>query len=166
MRLTEVPAEKQTITKQVVSDEASVKENTIEAKFQTIQKQVVDQEARIEEVEVDAVYETVRVKKVVKEAEEKRIEVPAEYAEVTVYDKVADAQMRWEPVMCSGNDAATTAKIEDIQRVLNESGYSVGRVDGQMGPGTRRALERYQRDKGLAVGGVTQETLRAMGLAE
>lgn len=38
LRLTEVPAEKQTITKQVVSDEASVKENTIEAKFQTIQK--------------------------------------------------------------------------------------------------------------------------------
>lgn len=165
LRLAEVPAETQTITKQVVSDEASVKENAVEAKFQTIQKQVIDQEARIEEVDVEAVYETVRVKKLVKEAEEKRIEVPAEYTEVTVYDKVADAQMRWEPVLCGGNDAETTAKVEDIQRALNEAGYTVGRVDGQMGPGTRRALENYQRDNGLAVGGVTQETLRAMGLA-
>lgn len=164
LRLAEVPAETKTITKQVVSDEASVKEVTVEAKFQTVQKQVIDEEARIEEVPVEAVYETVRVKKLVKEAEEKRIEVPAEYAEVTVYDKVADAQMRWEPVMCGGNDAETTAKVEDIQRALNEAGYQVGRVDGQMGPGTKRALEKYQRDNGLAVGGVTQETLRALGL--
>ncbi|MDO5090945.1 MAG: peptidoglycan-binding domain-containing protein [Cardiobacteriaceae bacterium] len=164
LRLAEVPAETKTITKQVVSDEASVKETTVDAKFQTIQKQVIDEEARIEEVEVEAVYETVRVKKLVKEAEEKRIEVPAEYAEVTVYDKVADAQMRWEPVMCGGNDAQTTAKIEDIQRALNEAGYQVGKVDGQMGPGTKRALEKFQRDKGLAVGGVTQETLSALGL--
>lgn len=162
MRLVEVPETNTTITKRVVQEGVQVKETPVEAKYVTVKKQVVDQPAQVKKIPVEAEYKTVKVKKLVKEAQEVKHEIPAEYSEVTVYDKVADAQMRWETVLCSGDEAKP--KIEDVQRALNAVGYNAGVVDGAMGPSTTKALERYQKDHNLAVGGITLETLKSLGV--
>ncbi|MBV7433419.1 peptidoglycan-binding protein [Cardiobacteriaceae bacterium TAE3-ERU3] len=162
LRLVEVPAENSTITKHVVQEDVQVKETPVEAKYVTVQKQVIDQPAEVKKVPYEAEYETVRVKKLVKEAEEVRKEIPAEYAEVTVYDKISDAQMRWEKVLCE--NTVNKGTIEEVQRALNAQGYKAGVVDGALGPSTTRALEKYQRDNNLGVGGVTMETLDSLGI--
>lgn len=46
-------------------------------------------------------------------------------------------------------DPLTQAEIEQLQRLLNESGYDAGPVDGLMGDQTRSAIEAWQQDNGL-----------------
>ena len=40
--------------------------------------------------------------------------------------------------------------IMSLQRELKRAGYDPGATDGKMGPMTRRALERFQHDRGLS----------------
>ena len=163
LRMVEVPAEMANITKQVVQEEARINPTQVEAKFKTIKKQKLVSEETTREVEVPAEYETVKVKKLVKEAQQIEKEIPAEYAEVTKYEKISDAQVRWESVLC--NDAVNSKTIEAVQTALKKEGYRVS-VDGALGPGTMKALEAYQRKHNLGVGGVTRETLQAMGIEQ
>lgn len=163
LRLDEVPAKYETVSKQAVQESASVKETSIAAKTMLLKKQVLEQDAQVIEHEVPAVYETVRVKKLVNAARQEKKVLPAEYAEVTVFEKIADADVRWENVLC--NDQRHGNTIEALQRALQAKGYKVGSIDGAMGPTTQKAVEKFQRDHNLAVGGVTQETLQALGIS-
>lgn len=43
--------------------------------------------------------------------------------------------------------------LKEAQAKLNELGFSVGRVDGLMGPRTRAGLKRFQQDRNLPVTG-------------
>jgi len=42
--------------------------------------------------------------------------------------------------------------------------HEKGKIDGVIGSKTRSALESYQRAKGLPVGGLTLDTLKALGV--
>ena len=56
--------------------------------------------------------------------------------------------------------------VRRVQQALERSGYSVGGVDGQVGPRTRSALRRYQEQRRLrATGRIDQPTLSALGVA-
>jgi putative peptidoglycan binding protein len=62
----------------------------------------------------------------------------------------------------SGN---ADSNISEIQSALSREGYYSGAVDGSLGPGTRSALRRYQRDHGLAVTGrIDRAVINALGL--
>ena len=55
--------------------------------------------------------------------------------------------------------------VSEVQSALSREGYYSGAVDGTLGPETRNALRRYQRDRGLAVTGrVDRATMNALGL--
>ena len=55
------------------------------------------------------------------------------------------------------------AQVSQIQQALNEQGFNVGTVDGQMGPRTKAALKQFQQQKGLqASGKLDQQTLAAL----
>lgn len=41
-----------------------------------------------------------------------------------------------------------------IQRALNNAGYYVGKVDGKIGPVTKKAIEEFQKARGLKVDGI------------
>ena len=41
--------------------------------------------------------------------------------------------------------------IEEVQRLLKIYGYTVGKVDGKMGPTTREAVKKFQEDNALEV---------------
>ena len=49
--------------------------------------------------------------------------------------------------------AASSQLVLDIQTELQRRGYYQGRLDGLTGPGTRGAIEQFQRDAGLVVTG-------------
>ena len=53
-----------------------------------------------------------------------------------------------------------------VQRALATRGYYYGPIDGIMGPSTRYAIQRYQRDRGLYVtAAIDEPTLATLGLA-
>jgi peptidoglycan hydrolase-like protein with peptidoglycan-binding domain len=55
--------------------------------------------------------------------------------------------------------------VRNIQRRLGQLGFYTGGADGIMGPGTRRAIERFQESRGLAVtGDLNPTTISALGL--
>lgn len=43
--------------------------------------------------------------------------------------------------------------VRDIQGMLDKMGYEIGAVDGLYGRGTRKAIEAFQRDRGLTIDG-------------
>jgi hypothetical protein len=52
-----------------------------------------------------------------------------------------------------------------VQRALARRGYYNGPIDGSLGPGSRNAIARYQRERGLPVTGtVTSSLLRSLGI--
>jgi peptidoglycan hydrolase-like protein with peptidoglycan-binding domain len=59
----------------------------------------------------------------------------------------------------------SSAAVRDVQARLHALGYYGGPADGVWGGGTRAALERFQRDRHIAVTGqLNQATVTAMGL--
>ncbi len=63
------------------------------------------------------------------------------------------------------NDLPPDQVISNVQSALQEDGYYDGYIDGELGPTTRQALARYQRDHGLVVtSAVDEPTLASLGL--
>ena len=59
------------------------------------------------------------------------------------------------------NDSAGAA----VQQALSRRGYYQGSIDGQIGPQSRRAIARYQADRGLRVTGIISDSLlHSLGL--
>jgi hypothetical protein len=57
------------------------------------------------------------------------------------------------------------ASVSQVQSALAREGYYDGTVDGSLGPATRNALRRYQRDHGLEVtGGINRAVIKALQL--
>ena len=55
--------------------------------------------------------------------------------------------------------------VKQIQKKLNDEGYSAGDVDGVFGAETREALKDFQQKKGLkATGYVDKQTMAALGI--
>ncbi len=57
------------------------------------------------------------------------------------------------------------SSVSQVQAALARKGYYRGAIDGSLGPGTRSALRRYQRNQGLRVTGrVDRPVIEALGL--
>ncbi|WP_417539061.1 His-Xaa-Ser repeat protein HxsA [Marinobacter sp.] len=77
------------------------------------------------------------------------------------------------PATVTPSTRDTNAKVGALQNLIKRvqialiiQGYSPGATDGRMGPQTREALKRFQKDKGLKVDGLmSTETLNALGVA-
>lgn len=55
--------------------------------------------------------------------------------------------------------------VSQIQEALAREGYYHGAIDGSVGPMTRNAIRRYQRDRGLeATGQIDQGVIQSLGL--
>jgi len=68
------------------------------------------------------------------------------------------------------SDATTVVKttpeqVRKIQKALLDAGFNPGPADGRIGPKTMAALESFQKQKNLATGQITKETLQALDVA-
>ncbi len=158
-----VPAQKRTVTKTVLKTPATAREVEIPAEHSTITKTVLRTPPTTREVEIPAEYRTI-TKTVMKTPPTTReLVTPAVYQTVSKRQLVkAGGYLDWREAVC-GKDL-TTARIIAIQRALQTAGYDTGPIDNVLGPRTRAALEKFQRDKGLPVGGLNLETLKALGV--
>ncbi|MEP6822088.1 MAG: peptidoglycan-binding protein [Chthoniobacterales bacterium] len=80
------------------------------------------------------------------------------------YDS-AYSTYRFDEPIYGYNSLDPSQVIVNVQQELRREGYYRGSIDGLIGPMTRRALERYQRDRGLYVTrAIDGPTLAALGL--
>lgn len=158
----EVPPEYATVTRQRVAQAASATPRIIPARTQTVTKQVIATPARVAERQIPAVYNTVKVRKMVTPEREETRTIPAVTRTEQRRKVVRPASVEWREVLCETN--ASTVKISEVQRALAGRGYA-NPADGRFGPATLSAMEKFQRDNGLAVGYLTIETVRALGVS-
>ncbi|MEZ4884246.1 MAG: von Willebrand factor type A domain-containing protein [Chitinophagales bacterium] len=162
MCLTEIPAEYQTLTRQLLQKPATIEEIEIPAEYKTITKAVVKTSAQIVENTIPAVYRTIQKVIVKTPATTKVVEIPAEYSTVATRKLVRPGGFTdWVEVLCEAK--ITQTKVAEIQQALKARGYDVGAVDNVMGAKTKQALVEYQKKSGLPVGNLNIETMRSLG---
>ncbi len=132
------------------------------ALIKKITKTVLDTPATTREIAIESIFKDVKVKKLVEEAREIKTPIDAEYKMVKKRKKVSDAKQAWERILCQTNMNKNV--ILKIQNALKAKEYNPGKIDGVLGRDTRVALDKYQRDNTLATGGITYETLNALGI--
>jgi hypothetical protein len=160
MCLVTIPAEYKSVTKRVLTAEATTKEVPIPAEYKTVKRKVMKTPPSTRTVEIPAEYKTVRVRKLVADARSEKIGIPAEYQTVTRRVKVSDGYMEWKSVLCETN--ITTDVTRSIQSALKEAGHFPGPIDGVIGRRTMTAVRAYQTQNNLPRGGLTMETLKAL----
>lgn len=159
----EIPAIYRTESRQVLVEPAKTVEDVIPAVYKTVTKQVIDNPARVEEIDIPAEYTTISKKVLVSPESTRSEEIPAQYQDIAERKLVKKGGYTvWTEILCA--DKTTNDKIYRIQRVLKEAGYDPGPIDGVLGVQTQAALKQYQTDKGLPVGNLNMETLKAMGV--
>ena len=132
------------------------------AKYGTVSRKVVKTPASVRRVEIPAKYETKKVRRIVEPAREMRSAIPAVTDTVSRRVQVSPERLEWRSVICETNANVNT--IQDVQRALDKAGFNPGPIDGVMGRQTMTAVKRFQESRGLAVGGVTTETLKKLGV--
>jgi len=179
----EVPAKYDTITKRVMDSAAThhwhnsagngsahgkhtgnkICLQATPAKMATVKKRVVKTPASVKRVEIPAKYETKKVQQLVDDAREVRTAIPAQTQTISKRIKVSDARLEWRSILCDTNMNSGT--VQKVQRALLSAGYTPGPIDGVLGSQTMAAVDRYQRTKGLATGGLTFDTLKSLGVS-
>lgn len=136
--------------------------NEVPAEYENIERQVVRTPAGFQKEEGTAVFEDFSVEKLISEASEQRTPIPPQVKTMIRRVKVSDSRLEWRPVLCETNMSKEI--VRELQRALNDKGYSAGAVDGLLGKGTMRAIEKYQEDQNLAQGGLTFSTIESLGV--
>jgi hypothetical protein len=163
MCLVEIPAVTKIVTRRVEATPATTKTITIPAVSKTITKTVVDTPASTYEVAVPAVYKTVKVTKEVTPPQESVVAIPAEYSKVAQTKTISEGSHEWRSILCETN--ATPATIKSLQSALDKAGYNPGPIDGIVRTSTMRAVNAYQKAKGLPVDPyINMETVKSLGL--
>ncbi len=134
----------------------------VSAQKKVVKKLVVKTPATVKEVVIPAVYKTIKVKKVVTEAEERRTKIAAVYNTIEKRVKTSKERLEWRRILCQTNMNADVNKR--IQQALKDAGVYNGPIDGSIGGGTLKAVEKYQREKNLPTGGLTIQVLEKLGV--
>ena len=158
-----IPAEYATVKKQVLKTPATVREEDVPAEYATVSKQMVKSPATFREEMVPAEFKT-QTNRVVKAAASTRSEdIPAEYTTITKRKLVKPGGFtEWREVLCG--EKVTGYTVRQIQAALIKAGYDPGPTDNVMGARTKAALTKFQKDKGLPLGNLDMETLKALGV--
>ncbi|MFN5236851.1 MAG: peptidoglycan-binding domain-containing protein [Bacteroidota bacterium] len=158
-----IPAEYRPMTIRRAKTEVPIGEATVTPEYVTVKKNVMVSPPAIREETVPAETAPFNVKSVKKEASLKSEDVPAEYITVTRRKLVRPGGFTaWREVLCPDRMPAYT--IKQVQAALLKAGYFQGTPDNVMGERTKSALAKFQKDKGLPVGNLDLETLKALGI--
>lgn len=135
----------------------------VPAVYQKVSRKVETVAATSTIVPVPAVVKVTPRKVLVEAARQNKIDIPATYKSVMrkVLVKKGGFQ-EWKEVLCEQD--LSEKKILAIQIALQREGYNVGELDNQMGAKTKQALIQFQQDKGLPVGNLNVETMKALGV--
>jgi len=158
----DVPAEYQTVRRLRLRSDPAISRRTVPAVTKTITKQVLIEPARVIEETVPGEYETVIGRKLKAPARHEFRESPGSSVTIEKHVLTADGGLKWREVVCA--TGITPGLIDMIQTALTDLGYSVP-TDRKLGRETWTAIEAYQRDEGLPIGGLTVMTLESLGVS-
>lgn len=158
----EIPAQFQTITRRVLVQPETTREEVTPAVYSTITKWVLEAPARAVPETLPASTRDVPLTEVARPASVQEREVEATTAALRVTQHEGMPQLVWRRALCEGD--AMPDVVSTIQQALRKQGLDVGSADGKLGRRTMAALMDYQRREGLAIGLVTFETLDKLGL--
>ncbi len=162
MCLVEEPAVYETVTRKVLKEKATTREVEVPAEYKTVTKQVVKTPATTRTVTIPAEYDVVKVRRQVTPATEKRIPVAAEYRTVAKQSMSQPSRLEWRRVVCETN--LNGATVLGIQKALAARGFDPGPLDGVYGSRTQAAVGKFQEANNMSKGGLTFETIRALGV--
>ncbi len=130
------------------------------AEFASVDRQVLGKPASVTAETVPARYQTIQVDRLITPGSESRTVIPARTKTVTTQVQTSPAKVEWRKVLCEVN--MTPEVITELQRALKREGFDPGPIDGVVGVGTVRAMERYQTEEGIDKGGITYEALKRL----
>jgi len=162
MCLVEVPAEYRTVRSKVVITPAATEKVSFPAVYKDVKKRVMVEGPTMVKRAIPASYKNIKVKKVATPARESRVEIPAVFQTVTNRTLVTDSVLEWRSILCETN--TTGDVVRNLQRALLAAGHNPGLIDGIIGADTLAAVKAYQKEKNLAVGQLTIETIRSLGI--
>ncbi|MGB1213424.1 MAG: peptidoglycan-binding domain-containing protein [Pikeienuella sp.] len=162
MCLVEIPAEYKMVKRRVEVTPATTREKVTPAVYKTVTKRVVDKPASTRTVDIPAVYGTVTKTVEATPSVVQRTEIPASYKTVKRTVEVAPARTVWTSVLCDVN--TTPDVVRRLQTALKSQGHYNGKIDGDVGPATRRAIASYQNAQGVQSDILTIESARALGI--
>ncbi|MCL4110247.1 UNVERIFIED_CONTAM: hypothetical protein GTU68_030631 [Idotea baltica] len=164
---TEVPAQYETRTFQKLASDASTSSVEIPAQYGTRSYQKLANQAASNSDAVAAQYETRSYQKLVSPASTTSTEIPAEYKTLTKRQLVKKGGFtEWREVVCESD--ITSDLVRRVQNALIAKGYNLGAAgaDNDMGPSTKAALVKFQRENNLPIGSLDFETLKALGVSQ
>lgn len=160
----EVPARYQTVTRRVLVQPESTREEVTPAVYSTVTKWVLEAPARAVPDTLPASTRQVPLTEVVRPAQVQAQVVEPVVAPLLVTQHEGMPQLVWRRALCESE--ALPEVVTSLQRALRAQGLDVGQADGKLGRRTMAALMDYQRGEGLAIGLVTFETLDRLGLSQ
>ena len=158
------PAVYETVSRNVLVSAATFREEQVPAVYETVKRTVVDQPAQVKTIQIPAEYKMVKVQKVTSPARVDKKVIPAEYGTVTRQVAAGKSHMEWRRILCATN--VTPEVIGNVQSALNSRNFNVGAVDGVYGKSTQQAVAAFQAANNLPQGGLTYETLAALGVSK
>lgn len=173
----EVPAVMGTRQVQRLKKPATIREEIIPAEYKAVTvrradaasattnvaRQVLKTRASYREEIIPAEYKAVTAKVIITPATTRTEMTPPEYVTVTKRKLVRPGGFtEWREVLCG--EKVTGYTVRQIQDALRKAGYYKGISNNTMSPATKEALVKFQQNKGLPIGNVDFETLKALGV--
>lgn len=159
----EVPARFESVTRRVLVQPESTREEVIPAVYSTITKWVLEEPARAVPEVLPASTRQLPLTEVVRPAQVQAQTVSATTAALNVTQHEGMPQLVWRRALCESE--ALPEVVTALQQALRNNGLDVGATDGKLGRRTMTALMDYQRREGLALGLVTFETMDKLGVS-
>ncbi|HPY40290.1 MAG TPA: hypothetical protein PLM98_07220 [Thiolinea sp.] len=150
------------ISTQVIKEPAKINQRSIPARTIKVKRKKLIKAGKGIGQPLPARYETIKIVRVSKPWKVISSIVPAQYETLTINRKLRDDRLVLMPVACSAN--LNLEQIKQIQTVLLQNGQ-VLTVSGTLDRATLTALHAFQAANRLAIGAISRETLRKLGLA-
>lgn len=157
-----VEAELVKIPTEIIKEPAQIHQRSIPAKTFKIKRKSIIKPGKGTGLILPARYETVKILRVNKPWKMIASLVPAHYETITVQRKLRDDQILTMPAACTA--ALNPTQIRRIQQALLQAGQNL-KLSGALDASTISALHAFQAAHQLAIGGLSLETLRKLGLA-
>lgn len=156
-----IKAELVKIPTEVIKQPAQIHQRKIPAKTLKIKRKKLIKPGKGSGSILPARYTTIKLIRVSKPWKIISSLVPAQYETITVQRKLRDAQILTMPIACA--NTLTPEQIRRIQQALLQAGHSLS-LSGVLDTATIAALHAFQKANQLAIGGLSLETLRKLGL--
>lgn len=157
-----IPAKKKSIKRKILVQPETTREEIEPAVYKEVSRWIVETPARIIPVDIHPRTRSIRVQEIARPERIEEEQIPPKIKQLAATLFEGEPKLVFRRVVCDHD--LTTVLIKQVQLALENSGFNPGPIDGKFGKRTYQAMVDYQRQKGLAYGALTYETLEHLGV--